>query len=296
MANLFFFKTFVDAAKTGSIRASANRNYVTQPAVTKHIHVLEEKLECQLFERRNKKIILTPCGKTFLGYAQSILAQYEEAKIRLREVRKIYTGTLRIGTIYSIGLYHLQPTIENYLKKFPKIDFHLEYHPFDKIVAMVSERLIDFGFVAYPKRKQGVISQVFAEEKLVLAQSSHHRVIKAKTASLKSLDGVKFVAFPSNAPTREAIDNFLSSKKIRPKIVNEYDNIETLKSALQLGLGCSIVPKNALAEEIKKSSLEIIPVKDLTLTRPLGILYPKSKILTTSARGFYKAVTGKPLA
>lgn len=295
MVNLFFLKTFVDAAKTGSLRASANRNYVTQPAVTQHIRRLEEKLECRLFERHNKKIVLTLCGKTFLTYAQDILAQYEESKMRLRETQKIFTGTIRIATTYSIGLYHLQPCINNYLKKFPKIDFHLEYHPFDKIYTMLSERLIDFGFVAYPKKRQDTLSQVFAEEKLVLAQSSTRRIIKTKPASLKSLDGVKFVAFPSNTPTRKAIDNFLLNKKVSPRIVNEYDNIETLKSAMRLGIGCSIVPKNTLWREIKEGSLEIVPVKDFTLTRPLGILYPKSKIYTTVARSFYNAVTGKRL-
>ena len=290
MVNLFFLKTFIDTAKTGSVRESAVKNYVTQPAVTQQIHLLEEKLGCKLFNRHNKKMALTACGKIFLAYAENILGQYEESKMRLREIDKNHVGTVRIATIYSTGLYQLQPIIRQYLRRFPKMDIRLEYHSFDKIYEMVANHQIDFGFVSHPKERRGIIAKVFEEEKLVVAQSRSHPVLKKKRARLQDLNGAKFVAFSAHMPTRSAIDSFLNHHSVRPLIVSEYDNVETLKSALQLGIGCSIVPEITIAREVREGSLEIIPIKDLKLKRPLGILCLREAVNSKSLREFYEAV------
>ena len=290
MINLFFLKTFIDTAKTGSVREAAVKNYVTQPAVTQQIHLLEEKLGCKLFNRHNKKMALTAAGKIFLLYAENILGQYEESKMRIREMDKEFIGTIRIATIYSIGLYQLQPIIRQYLKRFPKMDIRLEYHSFEQIYEMVANHKADFGFVSHPKERRGIMSRVFEEEKLVVAQSRSHPVLKKKKAELRDLNNVKFVAFSAPTPTRLAIDSFLHSNSVRPLIVNEYDNVETLKSALQLGIGCSIVPEITIARELKEGSLEVIPIKTLTLKRPLGILCLKEATHSKSLRKFYEAV------
>ncbi len=290
MVNLFFLKTFIDAAKTGSVRESALKNFVTQPAVTQQIRILEQKLGCQLFSRHNKKMTLTPAGKIFLKYAESILGQYEESLMRLRETTEEHVGTIRIGTIYSIGLYQLQPIIRQYLSRFPKMDIRLEYHSFEKIYEMISSHQIDFGFVSFPKESRGIVSKVFDEEKLVVAQSHNHPVIKKRRGLLQDLNNVKFVAFSGYTPTRLAIDSFLNRHSIHPLIVNEYDNVETLKSALQLGIGCSIVPLITIERELKEGTLETVPMKNLTLKRPLGILCLKKASDSKSLQEFYEAV------
>ncbi len=294
MINLFFLKTFVDVAKTGSLQQAAHKNFVTQPAVSQHLKQLEEKLKCQLFERRSKKVFLTLSGRTFLSYAEGILKQYEEAKMRVGEINDRFCCTIRIATIYSIGLYELQPIVRSFLKKYPKMDIHLEYQPFHKIYDMVHARLIDFGFVAYPKKKHGIIAETFAEEKMVLAQSPEQRVFEKKRVSLSELNHAKFIAFASNTPTRVSVDTFFRTHNIYPKIVNEYDNIETLKSAMTLGIGCSIVPQNALAEELHRKTLEIVPVEGLELKRSLGILYPTEKPFSKSIQEFHDLVVKKP--
>ena len=290
MVNLFFLKTFVDTAKTGSVRESAVKNFVTQPAVTQQIRILEEKLGCKLFNHLNRKMTLTAGGKVFITYAENILGQYEESKIRLREMGDEFIGTIRLATIYSIGLYELQPIIRQYLRRFPKMDIRLEYRSFEQIYEMIANHQTDFGFVSYPKERHGILSKVFYEEKLVVTQSRRHPVLKKKKPSLRDLNNVKFVAFSSPTPTRIAVDSFLHHNSVRPLIVNEYDNVETLKSALQLGIGCSIVPEITIARELREGSLETIPMKSLTLKRPLGVLCLKQAINSKSLREFYESV------
>ena len=296
MLNLFFFKTFVDAAKIGSFRSAAAKNHITQPAVTQHIRLIEQKLGCKLFERHSKKISLTPCGKAFLIYAERILKQYEEAKMHLSEIDKQFLGTIRIATIYSIGLYNLKPIIKRYLEQFPKVDIHLEYHPFNKIYEMIGERTIDFGFVAYPQKKRGITFETFVEEDLVLVQSAQRPILRKKEVHFSDLNKIRFVAFNFHTPTRRAIDQFLHSKDVHPQVVNEYDNIQTLKSAIELGIGCSILPQNTLKHDIKNRTLEIIPLRGFSLKRPLAILYPAGKNFTALTQEFLDITLNKKTA
>lgn len=295
MLNIFFLKTFVDVAKSGSASFAAQKNYVTQPAVTQHLQILESKLDCKLFERHKRKFELTPSGHALLHYAEIILRQFEEAKTRIGEINQRQSFNLRLGTIYSIGLYELQPLVKQFLKKFPETHIHLEYHPFHQIYDLVANRDIDFGFVAFPSaHPKGVSVEIFHKEKLVLIQSPMQRVFgKGSSVTFKDLNKAKFVSFSTDTPTRNAIDAFLRSKQCFPATVHEYDNVETLKSAVTLGIGCSIVPESSIRNELRDRSLEVVPFKPFTLERPLAILHRKGKHLSQTEKIFHKMVLEK---
>ena len=286
MVDLFFIKTFVTAAKTSSFRVAADRNSVTQPAVSQHIRILERKLDTTLFERQGRKVCLTHAGKTFLPYAENILKQYEEAKMRIKESENKFKGTIRIATIYSIGLYELQPTIKVFFRKYPDINLHIEYQHNASIYEMVLNRTIDFGLVAFPQPRNGIVTKTFLEDKLVLVQPPMHRIVKKRKLSLKDLDGLAFIAFSALTPTGKAIGQFLSNHNIYPDIIHEYDNIELIKSAVILGMGCALVPQHTITRELKERSLETISVDGLDLKRPLGLLYPEGKVFTKSTQAF----------
>ncbi len=287
MVDLFFIKTFVSVAKFNSFRVAAERNFITQPAVSQHIRILEQKLGSKLFERQGKKTSLTEGGKIFLPFAENILKQYGEAKLRITETNHKYTGTIRIATIYSIGLHELQKKVCSFLRKYPGVNIHLEYCHNNTIYEMILNRTIDFGLVAFPKKSPGIVSKIFSEDKLILVQSSQQKILNKKKIYLKDMHQKRFIGFDFSTPTGKSIHQLFRKKKIFPEIVHEYDNIETLKSAVKIGMGCAIVPKNTITQELKDGSLEAIQAEDLFLRRPLGILYPTGKIFTKTSKKFY---------
>lgn len=290
MIDLFFLKTFVAVTKTNSFRIAAERNYITQPAVSQHIQILEKKLDTTLFERHGKKITLTPAGKAFLPYAESILKQYEEAKNHIHEIDNKFSGTIRIATIYSIGLYELEATIRKLFRKYPKINLHLEYQSNATIYELLLKRTVDFGLVAYPQERPGIVTKTFTDDTLVFVQSPVHPTITKKRVALKDVTCQKFIAYAQSTPTGRLINQFFLNNKVYPNNVQEYDNIELIKSAAILGLGLAILPKKTIARELKEKSLEIIRVDGFNLKRPLGILYPEKKIFTKTTRTFYDAL------
>lgn len=291
MIDLFYLKTFVAVTRTRSFRIAAERNSITQPAVSNHIRILEEKLDSVLFERRGKGVALTPAGAALLPYAENILKQYEEAKMHVRELDNKFKGTIRIATIYSVGLYEMKPAVQKFLKKYPHVSLHIEYQQNAAIYEMVVNRTVDFGMVAFPQKKNGIVAQTFVEDELVLAQSPQHRLIRKKTIGLGDMDGVGFIAFASATPTGRVIQRFFTDKNIRPNILHEYDNIELIKSTVILGLGCALLPHNAIRRELKERALEVVHVDGLQIKRPLGILYPSGKVFTKTTRTFYEMLT-----
>jgi len=290
MIDLSVVKSFVSITKTGSFRIAAERIHITQSAISQQIQVLEKRMEAKLFERHGNKVSLTQAGKTFLPYAENILKQYKEAKAHIQETNNKFNGEIRVATIYSIGLYELQPTINKLFRRYPKINLRCEYHHNTIIYEMVRNQAIDFGLVAFPQKKAGIVSKVFMEDKLVLVQSSRHRTIKKKTIHPKDLERTKFIGFSLTTPTGKIINRFFCVEDIQPDILYEYDNVELIKSAVILGMGCAILPRNTIARELKDRSLEIINVPEFDLTRPLGIIYPKEKTFTKSTRTFYEMI------
>ncbi len=290
MIDLFFMKTFISVAQTKSFRLAAERNHITQPAVSQHVRVLEQKLGCTLLERKGKNINLTEAGKIFYTYAENILKEYEEARVRINEIDNQFTGTIRIATIYSIGLYTLQPIIRKFLKKYPSVNVHLEYAQNQHIYEMITDNAIDFGFVAYPKKVSGVVTQTFSEDNLIIVQSPEYPIFNKKHISINDLDNKKFISFSSDIPTGKSIKQFLRKHKIAPELVHMYENIETLKSAISIGMGFSIIPKSTVTQELKDKSLVAVRCKDLDINRPLGILHANGKNLTKSTQSFYNLI------
>jgi DNA-binding transcriptional LysR family regulator len=293
MVALFFLKTFTSVAKTGSFKIAAERNFISQPAVSQHIRILEKKLGVVLFERQGKKTTLTEAGKVFLTYAQTILNQYEEAKVRVSETVKNFKGTIKIATIYSIGLFELQPVVKSFLRKYPLITVDLEYNHSEIIYEKVLNRTVDFGLVALPKMTPGITTKIFAENSYVLIEPAYRPIFKKRNISLKDLHEKNYVAFSSTTPTGRSISQFLRKNGVFPKIIQEYENIETLKSAVQIGCGCSLVPSQTITREKKEGTLLTTEVDNLTLKRPLGIIFPKGKIFTSSTKVFYEMIISK---
>lgn len=290
MFNLCFLKTFVALAKTKSFRSAAHINSITQPAVSQQIRVLENKLNTTLIEFSGKSVNLTHAGETFLPYAENILNQIEEAQLQINEQANTYTGTIRIATIYSIGLYRLQALIKRFLKKYPKVSINLEYYHNNIIYEKILNRTVDFGFVAYPKNKDGLISKVFTEEKLLLVQSSERPAFKKNIIESKDLKDCKFVALSETTPTGKELSRIFKQKAIHLNIVHEFDNVETLKSAVLVGMGCAFVPEIILTDDLQYKNLIVVKVKGMELKRPLGILSPKGRCMTKAKQRFYDLV------
>jgi DNA-binding transcriptional LysR family regulator len=219
-----------------------------------------------------------------------MLDSYQNACTEIERMNDLSIGSVRIASIYSIGLYQLKPIIQKFLKDYPKINIHLEYCHHSAVYQMVKDRSVDFGMIAFPKEIEGLQIKIFAHDQLTLIQSPKHRFFKKnEKVELKQLNNINFVGINTTTPTGQAIDQFFKTHQVNIHLVKEYENIETVKNAVEIGLGCSILPKTTVTQELKDSTLEIVPLKRLDLKRPLGLMHNDQKILSKAAKIFLES-------
>src|SRR5436309_15876536 len=222
-------KVFCDLAETESFTKAAQINSVTQSAVSQQISALERHFKSLLIERSKKRFRLTREGQVLYDYSKQMIALYDGLHSKLQEIKDIISGTIRIATIYSIGLHDLPPYLKKFLKAYPTVNVHVEYRRANQVYEDVLGNVVDLGLVAYPQRDPKLEIVPLRKEMLVVICHPQHPFAKLKSMKLKEIAGQKFVGFEPDIPTRRAIDKVFKEHNVAVQHVMEFDNIETVK-------------------------------------------------------------------
>jgi DNA-binding transcriptional LysR family regulator len=280
------FKIFCDLVETESFTKAAQINGITQSAVSQQISSLERQFKSLLVERSKKKFRLTREGEVLYDYGKRIISTCESLHNKMQEIKDIISGSVRVATIYSIGLHDLPPYIKKFMQSYPTVNVHVQYRRSDEVYEDVVSNVVDLGLVAYPTKDARLETVVLRKDPLVLVCHPDHQFAKLDGVKLKTLSGQKFVNFETDIPTRKALDRVFRERGIHVDSVMEFDNIETVKRAVEIDAGVSIVPQSTVPQEISKQTLVAIPIQDAELFRPIAVIYKKSKVLSPAMKQF----------
>jgi DNA-binding transcriptional LysR family regulator len=279
-------KVFCDLAETESFTKAAQINGVTQSAVSQQISSLERMFKSLLIERSKKKFRLTREGQMLYDFSKQIIQTYESLHSKLQELKDIISGTIRVATIYSIGLHDLPPYIKKFLKSYPTVNVHVEYRRANQVYDDVLSNVVDMGLVAYPTKDSKLEIIALHKDPLVLICHPQHPFARQKSIRFKALTGQKFIGFEPDIPTRKAVDRILKDHGVDPKHAMEFDNIETVKRAVEIDAGISIVPRGTITQEISKQTLTALTIEDGDFYRPIAAIYKKNKVLSPAMKQF----------
>jgi DNA-binding transcriptional LysR family regulator len=279
-------KVFCDLAETESFTKAAQINSVTQSAVSQQISSLERQFKSLLIERSKKKFRLTREGQVLYDYSKQIIQTYEALFSRLQEIKDIISGTIRVSTIYSIGLHDLPPYIKKFLRSYPTVNVHVEYRRSNQVYEDVLGNVVDIGLVAYPSKDSKLEVVPLRRDMLVLVCHPQHPFAKMKTIRLKNIAGQKFIGFEPDIPTRRAIDRVLKDNEVAVQHVMEFDNIETVKRAVEIDAGLAIVPHGTITQELAKQTLAEVKIEGEELYRPLAAIHKRNKVLSPAMKQF----------
>ncbi|HWH72036.1 MAG TPA: LysR family transcriptional regulator [Candidatus Sulfotelmatobacter sp.] len=279
-------KVFCDLTETESFTKAAQINNVTQSAVSQTISSLERQFKSLLIERSKKNFRLTAEGEVLYDYSKQILQTYDALHSKLQEIKEIVSGNIRVATIYSIGLHVLPPYIKRFLKSYPTVNVHVEYRRPNQVYEDVLGNVVDLGLVAYPVRDPKLEIVQLRKDPLVLICHPQNPLAKLKGIKLKSLNGQKFVSFDKDIPTRKALDKILKDHGVTVEHVMEFDNIETVKRAVEIDSGVAIVPQETIRQEVANQTLAAVKIEDGEYYRSLGIIYKKNKVLSPAIKQF----------
>lgn len=290
------FKIFSDLVESQSFSRAAKLNGVTQSAVSQQLRSMERHFNVLIVDRSQKQFRLTREGHKLYDSAKEILHRYEKLISELQEMRKVISGTIHISTIYSIGLHELPPYITQFLKEFPSVNVRVEYRRSNLVYEDILQNAVDLGLVAYPAKMRQLEIIPFQEDRLVLICSPENPLAQRKSLEMKDLADVKLIGFDQDIPTRKATDQIFREAKVEIEPVMEFDNIETVKRAVEIDAGVAVVPHATVLQETKQGLLKALPFKGRQFTRPLAIIHRKGRVLTPAMKKFIACLTGQPFA
>jgi Transcriptional regulator len=280
------FKIFADLVETKSFSKSAKLNGITQSAVSQQARAMERHFKTLLIDRSQKQFQLTREGQRVYESAKEILHTYDKLLSELQEMKKVISGTIRISTIYSIGLHELPPYIKKFLHDYPSVNVRVEYRRSNLVYEDILHNSVDFGLVAFPVKQRQIEVLPFRNDHLVLIAHPNHPLAKVGELELKQLASQRFIGFDPDIPTRKAVDQIFRDNKLEIEPVMEFDNIETVKRAVEIDHGVAIVPQATVLQEVQQGTLAAIRFKGKDFTRPLAILHRKGRVLTPAMKKF----------
>ncbi len=286
------FKVFADLVETKSFSKAAKLNSITQSAVSQQARAMERHFKTLLIDRSQKQFQLTREGQRVYEASKEILHDYEKLLSELQELKKVISGTIRISTIYSIGLHELPPYIKRFLQEYPAVNVRVEYRRSNLVYEDILHNAVDFGLVAFPTKTRQIEMVPFREDQMVLICNPHHPLASLTEVDVRSLAGHKFIGFDPDIPTRKAIDSVFRDYRFEVEPVMEFDNVETVKRAVEIDAGIAIVPSATVQQEVQQGTLVSVPFKSKSFTRPLAILHRKGRVLTPAMRRFIDNLTG----
>ena len=279
-------KVFCDLVESRSFSRAAIRNFITQSAVSQQIKNLETRFETPLLRRDGKSVSATPAGRIFYERSRLILDSFAQMQLELKSIGQDMAGSVRVATIYSVGLYEISVVVKTFLKLYPKVNLHVEYSKGSRVYEDCLRGIIDLGIVTYPEPRKGLRIIPLPADKLVMICAPDHPLAKRHHVDIRKLAGQNYVAFEKGLASQRALDQIFRENDIEVQVVMEFDNIETIKRSVEIGAGVSIVPLLSVQKEVQSGSLVQVNFTDKSFLRPLGAIVRTKHPLSPAARKF----------
>ena len=277
---------FCEIAIQRSFSKAASARQISQPAVSQALQQLEEHLGVELIDRSQRPIELTPAGAVYFERCQRWLEDYREIEDAIGRYSGRVTGRVRVAAIYSVGLLQMSDYVRRFRQDYPDVDLSLDFTRPDDVYHRVHRDDVDLGIVSFPKDGGDIGCISWVDQPMVLAMSPEHPLACQSEIPLAEVDGLDLVAFTDDLTIRRETEKLLRRSNIVVKVVHQFDNLETIKRAVEINLGAAILPLPTLRRELAFGTLRAARFTDSEFVRPLGIVHRRHKHLTKAAEKF----------
>jgi DNA-binding transcriptional LysR family regulator len=264
---------------------------VSQSAASQHVQEVERRLGITLLDRTRRPLELTPAGKVYSDFCRDVLRREEELTLELESLKRQVEGTLRVASIYSIGLSDMSRMQEEFATLYPTVQLQVEYmHP-EKVYEAVLNDAADLGLVSYPQVRREIAVIPWRDEEMHVAVAPSHPFARRPEVHPADLNGQTFIGFDEDLTIRRELDRFFRTQGVEVNLAMHFDNIQTIKEAVVLGSGISILPARTMQAEIAQGRLVAVKLHAPGLVRTVGVVHRKRKKFSRAAQSFIKLLT-----
>lgn len=279
-------KLYCDVVRLRSFSRGAAANGVSQSAASQSIQQIEAELDVVLLDRSRRPLQPTEEGRGFFEACRILLQGFDKARADVAAARQRVEGTVRVAAIYSVGLHDMSRHMQPFMSLYPQARVLLEcLHPHKVVEAVMSDEA-DLGILSYPVATRALSVIALRSEPMVLVTHPSHRLARRRAVSPGDLNGEKFVAFDRALAVRRAIDRALKQHNVKVTVVMEFDNVETIKQAIGIAAGISILPRPTVLKELGVRALAVVPLALPGLVRPIGIIHRRGQRFTPAVARF----------
>ncbi len=279
-------KVFCDVVGWRSFSRAAEENGISQSGASQVVHQLERRLGVKLIDRSKRPFVLTPEGEAYYEGCRKLVQRYDALEDQVRTLHEEVSGRVRVVSIYSVGLHHMSRYIQKFLIQYPKANVRLEYQHPHRVYEAVEKDHADLGLVSYPRSSRTIEAIGWREEPMMLVCAPGHRLAGFSRVAFEDLAGEKMIGFDGELTIRREIDHVLAQHHAEARVTMEFDNIETIKRAVEIDAGVALLPEPTVLREVEAGTLAMVPLASDELVRPLGIIHRRGKELGSTTRRF----------
>jgi LysR family transcriptional regulator, transcriptional activator of the cysJI operon len=287
-------KLFKDIAQTKSVSRGAALNGVSQSAASQYLQELERQLEVTVLDRSTRPLAPTEAGRLYLDFCKDVLRRHEDFQAALDRLKHQVEGTVRVASIYSVGLSEMSDLEQSFSYRYPEAKLQVEYLRPEKVYEAVQADRVDVGLVSYPEGNREITVIPWRREEMVVVTSVHHPLAGLTSVRPEDLNGVEFVGFDEELPIQHAVKRFFEENGVHVKLVMRFDNLQMIKEAVMHKVGISMMPVRVIQTELTQGRLVAVPIANTPLYRPLGIIHRKKKRFNRAAQAFLEMLQENP--
>lgn len=289
MLDLHKLEIFALVARAGSFSAAAERLLMSQSGVSQHMSELEAALGACLFERGRRGVTLTLAGQTLLDYTRQLLRLAAEAELAVTDVASLAGGQVAVGATPGVSAYQLPEWVQSFRGRFPKLSVSLKTDITPVIIQSVLAGRLDFGLIEGEVRAAewddlGVL--VLRETDQYAVVGRRHPWWDAAEIEIGQLDGQAFIMRQPASQTRIWLEEALRAHGVRPRVVGEFDHVESIKRAVIAGSCLAILPDYAVTDEVALGTLRLLPIRGRPLRRDLKLVWNATGVFSPVTRAF----------
>ncbi|WP_042143566.1 LysR family transcriptional regulator [Paucisalibacillus sp. EB02] len=295
--NIETLRMFCLVVDLGSISQAAKLSYVSQPAVTKQIRQLEETYKATLFNRVEGRLLLNENGKLLYPIAKSIVSDFERSKEAVLDNINQLESQLKIGASFTIGEYLLPKLLGQYKKHYSDTKITLIVDNTPNVLESLSNDVIDLALVEGNVENKNFNVEAFEEDQLILIHPMEHKWSNRNVINIQELAEEKMIWREPTSGTRLIIESFLKEYGILDSLENymELGSTQAIKSAVEAGLGISIVSRVAVQRDLEQGVFKEIEIKDAYFKRNLWLVRKKSRFSRQSLDTFVELIKNVPV-
>ncbi len=282
-------KVFCTVAETKSFSKTSQIIHLTQPAVSLQIQALEELYETKLFDRSSSSISLTSAGEVLYNFSKSILAQYAELEKEIGKITGLIKGSITIGASTTIGNYILPSVVFNFKKAHPKIKITILIRNTERVIDLLTSGVVDFGLVEGETTKSKIKVEPLLTDELVFIVPAAHHLAKKKSVSILEIMKEPFIIREEGSGTRHIVEKYLATHGMKVSdlhIVLVLGGTESIKDAVERGMGISVISRWAARKEVQFGTLKYITAKEDRILRDFCLVMPKNAVFSHAVDEF----------